>query len=66
VKLPELYKSVIIGHHIEGYSLEEIAFRLGCTSAAIRQRHKRAIELLRKMLGVSRVVNPAKKLKKHK
>ncbi|MBS1538305.1 MAG: sigma-70 family RNA polymerase sigma factor [Bacteroidetes bacterium] len=50
--LPEIYKVVMILHYIEGYSLEEIAVKTDCTSAAIRQRHKRALAMLRKILGV--------------
>ena len=62
--LPEIYKVVMVLHYIEGYSLEEIAVKTDCTSAAIRQRHKRALAMLRKILGVPPPLNVPKSPRK--
>lgn len=48
--LPEKYKTVIILHHLEGFSVEEAAQALGVSSSGIKMRLSRGRELLKKHL----------------
>lgn len=49
-KLPDKYKDVIILHHLEGYSVEEVAKLLGLSASATKMRLKRGREVLKKEL----------------
>ncbi|MCK5941976.1 MAG: sigma-70 family RNA polymerase sigma factor, partial [Planctomycetes bacterium] len=48
--LPDPYRAVVVGHHLDGVSLADLARRRGVPAATVRQQHKRALELLRQRL----------------
>jgi len=56
-RLPEHLKIVMKAHYFEDLDFQQIGRQLGITKAAVRQRHQRAIELLKNQLspnGLSR------------
>ena len=48
--LPEKYKTVIVLHYLEGYSVEEISLMLRVSGSAVKMRLSRGRELLKKIL----------------
>lgn len=46
--LPEKYKTVIVLHYLEGYSVEEIASTIRISNSAVKMRLSRGRELLKK------------------
>lgn len=46
--LPELYRTAITLHYLEGFSVEEIASMLGMSLSAVKMRLSRGRELLKK------------------
>lgn len=48
--LPDKYKSVIVLHHLEGYSVEETAASLGISESAVKMRLSRGRDMLRKAM----------------
>lgn len=46
--LPEKYKTVIVLHYLEGYSVEEIASIIRISNSAVKMRLSRGRELLKK------------------
>lgn len=50
-KLPEKYRSVIILHYLEDFSVEQIARMLTITQSAVKMRLKRGRELLKCQIG---------------
>lgn len=49
--LPEKYKTAIVLHYLEGFSVEEISSMLGLSGSAIKMRLSRGRELLKNLLG---------------
>ncbi len=49
-KLPDKYKSVVVLHYLEGYSVEKCASYLGLTESAVKMRLSRAREMLKKTI----------------
>ena len=49
--LPEKYRTVLLLHHLEGYSLEEVAKILKLTPQLVKSRLHQARKLLRKNLN---------------
>ena len=49
--LPEKYKTVIVLHYLEGFSVEEISSMLGMSVSAIKMRLSRGRELLKNLVG---------------
>lgn len=49
--LSEKYKTVIILHYLEGYSVEEVSFMLGLSLSAVKMRLSRGKKLLRNVLS---------------
>ena len=48
--LPDKYKSVIILHYLEGYSVEKTASILGLSESAVKMRLSRGREMLKKTI----------------
>ena len=48
--LPEKYKTVIVLHYLEGYSVEEISSMLRVSGSAVKMRLSRGRELLKNIL----------------
>ncbi len=46
--LPQKYKTVIILHYLEGYSVDEISFMLKLSASAVKMRLSRGRDLLKK------------------
>lgn len=59
VSLPEKLRHAIVGHYLEGFSLEELALRHRCTPSAISMRLTRGREALRRRLGGKRLLEGA-------
>ena len=49
-KLPEKYKSVVILHYLEGYSVDEVAKMLRISASAVKMRLSRGREMLKNIL----------------
>ena len=49
-RLSERYKSVIILHYLEGYSIDEVSFMLGLSVSAVKMRLSRGRELLKNLM----------------
>lgn len=48
--LPEKYKTAIVLHYLEGFSVDEIAEMLGASASAVKMRLSRGRELLKTLL----------------
>lgn len=48
--LPEKYKTVIVLHYLEGYSVDEISSIIGVSASAIKMRLSRGREVLKKYM----------------
>ena len=48
--LPEKYKTAIVLHYLEGFSVEEISSMLGLSGSAVKMRLSRGRELLKNLL----------------
>lgn len=49
-ELPEKYKTTIVLHYLEGFSVEEVSGMLGITLSAVKMRLSRGRELLKKTM----------------
>ena len=50
-ELPEKYKTAIVLHYLEGFSVEEVARMLGISLSAVKMRLSRGRELLKNILN---------------
>lgn len=50
VRLPEIYRRVLVAHYLEGHSHAAVAAQLGVSEEIVRKRASRGIERLRKSL----------------
>ncbi len=50
VRLSDRYKSVIILHYLEGYSIDEVSFMLGLSVSAVKMRLSRGRDLLKNLM----------------
>ena len=48
--LPEKYKTAIVLHYLEGFSVEEISSMMGLSGSAVKMRLSRGRELLKNLL----------------
>ncbi|MFK7742290.1 MAG: RNA polymerase sigma factor [Planctomycetota bacterium] len=48
--LPEPYRTVVVGHHLDDLTLAELARQRGVSGATVRQQHRRALAMLRQRL----------------
>jgi RNA polymerase sigma factor (sigma-70 family) len=51
VRLPEIYRRVLVAHYLEGHSHAAVAAELGVSEEIVRKRASRGIERLRKSLA---------------
>lgn len=50
-ELPEKHRAVIVLHHLEGFSVEEVAKMLGLSVSATKMRLSRGRDALKKIMG---------------